>query len=326
MVDVDTDYLEGASEIDVIPDRIKAAERGVSVEAINQVVNALIGGQKVAQYTHNDKRYDVKVRLAADQRLKADDIIKLWVWNNHGELVQLKDIVTLKERPTAVNITRRNRERAITVFGNVAPGQSEADAVAQARTIAKSILPAGYDAVFTGSTQTSQDSNQSLIFVFVLGIFVAYMVLASQFNSYVHPFTVLVVLPFSISGALIALWMGGQSLNLYSLIGLILLMGIVKKNSILLVDFTNQMRETGLDVHHALIEACPIRLRPILMTSAATIAAAIPPALAIGPGAEIRVPMSIGVIGGVVVSTFFTLFVVPCVYSLFTRLEHHKQI
>lgn len=324
MVDVDTDYLEGAKEIDIVPNRVKAAEHGVDIASINQAVNALIGGEKVGQYTQNDKRYDIRVRLKQDQRSGIEDILKLNVWNNHGELVSLKEVVTITQRPTAVSITRHNRQRAITVFANVAPGQSEATAVNEARRIAKSVLPDGYDLILTGSTQTSKDSNSSLIFVFLLGIFVSYMVLASQFNSYVHPLTILMALPFSISGALIALWMGGQSVNLYSMIGIILLMGIVKKNSILLVDFTNQLRDEGKDVRTALVEACPVRLRPILMTSAATIAAALPPALAIGPGAEVRIPMSIGIIGGVIVSTFFTLFVVPCVYSLFTRLERHR--
>ncbi len=321
MVDVDTDYLEGASEIDVLPDRVKAGERGVSVQSINQVVNALIGGQQISKYSPNDKRYDVRVRLKKEQRLTPEDIVKLYVWNNQGELVQLKDVVAIKERPTAVNITRRSRERAITVFANVAPGQSQATAVEEARSIADSVLPEGYRAVFTGSTQASKETGSSLMFVFILGIVVAYMVLASQFNSYVHPFTVLLALPFSISGALIALWMGHQSINLYSMIGIILLMGIVKKNSILLVDFTNQVRAEGMEVRQALLEACPVRLRPILMTSLATVAAAIPPALAIGPGAEVRIPMSIAVIGGVIVSTFFTLFVVPCVYSLFAGMR-----
>jgi len=325
MVDVDSDYQEGASEIDVVPDRLKAAERGVSIDSINQTVNATIGGEKISQYTHNDKRYDIRVRLVAQQRLKPEDITNLWVWNNRGELVQLKDLVTIKQKPTAINITRRNRERAITVFANVAPGQSQSEAITEAQKIAKSILPEGYQAVLTGSSKTFQESNQNLSFVFILGIFVAYMVLASQFNSYVHPFTVLMAMPFSISGAFAALWLGHQSLNLYSLIGLILLMGIVKKNSILLVDFTNQMRAQGLEVREALLKACPIRLRPILMTSLATIAAAIPPALAIGPGAEVRIPMSISIIGGVIVSTFFTLFVVPCVYSLFSRMEHKEK-
>ena len=192
--------------------------------------------------------------------------------------------------------------------------------------IAKSILPEGYHAEFTGNSKTSQESNTGVLFIFGLGIAVAYMVLASQFNSYVHPLTVLTALPFSISGAFLALWIGGQSLNIYSLIGLILLMGIVKKNSILLVDFTNQVREEGLSVNDALLKACPVRLRPILMTSFATIAAAIPPAMAIGPGAEVRIPMSIAVIGGVIVSTFFTLFVVPCVYVALSRFEHRHEI
>lgn len=325
MVDVDTDYQEGASEIRVIPDRVKAAERGVSIEDINNTITALIGSLKVAQYTHNDKRYDVKVSLIRAQRQKAEDILALYVWNNRGELVQLKDIVTIEERPTAMTITRQDRERAINLTANIAPGKSQADAMKEAMSIAKSILPEGYYAQFTGSSKASQESNQGVIFIFVLGIVVAYMVLASQFNSYVHPLSVLMALPFSVSGAFIALWLGGQSMNIYSMIGIVLLMGIVKKNSILLVDFTNHIREQGKEVKEALIEACPIRLRPILMTSCATIAAAIPPAMAIGPGAEVRIPMSIAVIGGVIVSTFFTLFVVPCVYSLLTKFEHHHQ-
>jgi HAE1 family hydrophobic/amphiphilic exporter-1 len=161
-----------------------------------------------------------------------------------------------------------------------------------------------------------QESFQSLIFALVLGLVVAYMVLASQFNSFIHPFTVLLALPFSITGALISLWIGGQSLNIYSMIGIILLMGIAKKNSIILVDFTNQLREEGRPRQEALLEACPIRLRPILMTSVSTIAGAVPSALALGPGAETRIPMALAVIGGITVSTFMTLFVVPSAYSV----------
>ncbi len=153
-----------------------------------------------------------------------------------------------------------------------------------------------------------------------MGLIVAYMVLATQFNAFTHPFTVLLALPFSISGALIALWISGQSLNVYSMLGLILLMGIAKKNSILLVDFTNQIREKGVERHEALLEACPVRLRPILMTSTATIAGAIPPALAIGPGAELQRPMALALVGGMFVSTLLTLFVVPAAYSLLDDL------
>src|SRR3990167_2544784 len=151
------------------------------------------------------------------------------------------------------------------------------------------------------------------------------MVLGSQFNSFIHPVTVLMALPFSMTGAFLALLVGQQSLNIYSMIGIILLMGIVKKNSILLVDFTNERRKRGKNIHEALLEACPIRLRPILMTSFATIAAAIPPALGIGPGAETRIPMALVVIGGVLVSTFLTLLVVPCAYSLMSPLENRRH-
>jgi HAE1 family hydrophobic/amphiphilic exporter-1 len=153
-----------------------------------------------------------------------------------------------------------------------------------------------------------------------MGLLVAYMILASQFNAFSHPLTVLLALPFSASGALIALWLGGQSLNIYSMLGLILLMGIAKKNSIILVDYTNQLRRQGLDRDAALLRACPVRLRPILMTSVATIAGALPAALALGPGAETRIPMSLAVIGGMVVSTFMTLFVVPAGYSVLDGL------
>lgn len=171
-----------------------------------------------------------------------------------------------------------------------------------------------------------QDSFKGLIFALVLGIIVAYMVLASQFNSFLDPVTILMALPFSISGALFALIATGQSLNIYSFIGVLLLMGIVKKNSILLVEFTNTMRDRGnTDAMSALIEACPIRLRPIIMTSIATIAAAIPSALALGAGAEVYRPMAVTIIGGVLVSTILTLYVVPCVYVVLDRFRTRDQ-
>jgi HAE1 family hydrophobic/amphiphilic exporter-1 len=184
---------------------------------------------------------------------------------------------------------------------------------------AKRILPDGYRLASGGSSKTFQDSFSSLGFALLLGILISYMVLASQFNSFLDPVTVLVALPFSISGAFLALVLGGQSLNVYSMIGILLLMGLVKKNSILLVDFTHQRRDEGLDVRSALLEACPIRLRPILMTSVSTVAGALPAALALGPGAESRVPMALAVIGGVGVSTLLTLLAVPCVYSYLAR-------
>jgi len=321
MVDVDSNYEEGITEVQVVPDRVKAAERGVSVAAIARTINATIGGERVAKYTRGGRRYDARVRLRPEDRAQPSDIGRLWVRNNRGELIQLSDVVRLEEHEALQTITRRGRERAISVYANVAAGKSQTDAIRAVEQIAKEVLPEHYFLVLSGSAQTFREAFTSLLFALCLGIVVSYMVLASQFNSFVHPLTVLLALPFSISGAFVALLMSNQSLNLYSFIGLILLMGLVKKNSILLVEFTNQIRARGTGVHDALLEACPIRLRPIIMTSLSTIAAAVPPALAIGPGAETRIPMAVAVMGGMIFSTLLTLFVVPCAYSLLARVE-----
>jgi HAE1 family hydrophobic/amphiphilic exporter-1 len=230
--------------------------------------------------------------------------------------VRLGDLVRIEQEPTLQTITRKDRERAITIFANVAAGASQADAITSSLAMARKVLPEGYRALPSGTSQTFQESFDSLVFAFAMGLLVAYMVLATQFNAFTHPFTVLLALPFSVSGALVALYLAGQSINVYSMLGIILLMGIAKKNSILLVDFTNQARASGMERHEALLHACPIRLRPILMTSIATIAGALPPALAIGPGAELQRPMALSIVGGMIVSTALTLFVVPSAYSL----------
>jgi hydrophobe/amphiphile efflux-1 (HAE1) family protein len=316
VTDVDSDYRVGMPEVQVIPDRNKAGDLGISMADIGDVVNMAIGGARVGKYKDKGRRYDIRVRLLSSQRQRPEDIQRLLVRTAKGDLVRLGDVVRIEQRPSLQAITRKDRERAITIFANVATGASQADAVAGCEDIARRILPDGYRALPSGTSQTFQESFDSLYFAFGMGILVAYMVLATQFNAFTHPFTVLLALPFSISGALVALWLSGQTLNVYSLLGLILLMGIAKKNSILLVDFTNQFRERGEACREALLQACPIRLRPILMTSVATIAGALPPALAIGPGAELQRPMALALVGGMVVSTALTLFVVPCAYSL----------
>jgi HAE1 family hydrophobic/amphiphilic exporter-1 len=324
MADIDSDYVLGMPEIEVIPDREKAALRGVSMDTIGRTIEAMVGGRRVGKYTKDGKRYDIRVRLEPDQRSLPEQIHQLQVRNRHGELVTLADVVRIEKVPSLQSITRKNRERAISLFANVMPGKSQGEALAYISTLSKS-LPEGYHMVLSGSAQTYKESSDSLIMALVLGILVAYMVLASQFNRFIQPLVVLLALPFSISGAIIGLLLSKQSLSMYSFIGILLLMGIVKKNSILLVDFTNERRRHGLGVHEALLDACPTRFRPILMTSIATISAAIPPALAIGPGAETRIPMAVVIIGGVTVSTILSLFVVPCAYSLCARLESHKH-
>ncbi|MBI3288025.1 MAG: efflux RND transporter permease subunit [Elusimicrobia bacterium] len=321
VIDIDTDYKTGMPEIRVLPNRAKAYARGVSIQSIGTTINAMIGGVRAGLFTDNGRRYDVRVRAETRDRLDARAISGLFVRNVRGEMIRLSEVVDIEERPTLLAITRKDRERSVGIFANVAAGKSQAQVLADVETLAAQTLPDGYHVVLSGSSQTFKESFQSLLFALVLGILVAYMVLGAQFNSFVHPFTVLLALPFSISGAFLILLAFDRSLNINSMIGLLLLMGLVKKNSIMLVDFTNHRRSEGMPPRAALLEAGPIRLRPILMTSVATIAAAIPTALARGAGSEATVPMALALIGGVSVSTFLTLLVVPAAYSLLVRVE-----
>jgi HAE1 family hydrophobic/amphiphilic exporter-1 len=329
MADVDTDYNPNMPETEILPDRAMAAHHGVPVTTISNTVAAMVGGLKLLpnKYTDNaGHRDDIQVKLEPSQNQGPADIDKLWVRNVYGEILPLKQVMTTRPGSTLLTITRYNRERGISIFGNFSPGKSQSDVIAYVNNLSREMLPEGYHITLAGSSQAFNESFQSLIGALILGIFVAYMVLASQFNSFLHPAIILLALPFSLTGALWAMRITDTSMNIYSLIGILLLMGIVKKNSILLVEFTNHRRqEEGVSVKKALLEACPVRLRPILMTSLATIAGAIPEAAALGPGAEIIRPMAIAVIGGVIVSTFLTLFVVPCAYSLLSRLEGKKR-
>lgn len=318
--DVDTDFRKGVPETRILPLRERAVLAGVSMEDLAQTVNVLVGGVRVGTFEDAGRRYDVRLRLLSDQRSRERDLGLLRVRAADGSLVPLSTLVAIETSESLFAITRRGRERAITISSNVGEGKSQAEAVAEVRRMAREVLPAGYSVVLSGQAQALEESFRELNFALLLGVVVAYMILASQFNSFVHPITVLVALPFSLSGAIAALALADLSLNLYSFIGIVLLMGIVKKNSILLVDFTNQRRLAGDGRDEALLTACPTRLRPILMTSFATLAAAIPAALAQGPGGEVRQPMAVAVLGGVVVSTVLTLFVVPALYSLFDSM------
>jgi HAE1 family hydrophobic/amphiphilic exporter-1 len=325
MVDVNSNFKLGMPELQIWPDRPEASRRGVSVSSIGNAVAATLGGVRAGRFSKGGHRYDIRVRFKPKDRMKVSDVDKIWVRNNRGQVVALSQVVTTEEKRTLLSITRENRSRAIRLTANIAPGKSQAQALDAVRKIGAEILPEGVKLAFSGAAETFQEAFLGLFLALVLGVVVAYMILGAQFNSFVHPVLVLMALPFSVTGAIFALVAGGQSLNMYSMIGLVLLMGIVKKNSILLVDFTNERRRHGLSVQDALVDACPVRLRPILMTSVSTIAAAVPPALALGPGAETRVPMALVIIGGVAVSTLLTLFVVPCAYSLMARLENHHH-
>ena len=324
VVDLDTDYKLGMPELRVEPDRKRVSDIGVSIDDVATTLNSLVGGVRIGKYSTGGRRVDVRLKLLASQRSKPEDISRLKVRSRNGELVPLSSLVTTKEQPALQAITRRDRERAITIYANVAPGHSQDEALKYVEELSSN-LPVGYRTVLSGASVAFRESIQSLLFALILGILVAYMVLASQFNSYLDPVTVLTILPLSIAGASFALLLGNQSLNIFSMIDLLLLMGIVKKNSIILVDYANLFRSQGLTPREAMEKAGPIRLRPILMTALATLMAALPPALGLGSGAEIRRPMAIALIGGLVLSTVLSLIVVPCFYIVADRLRKKRE-
>lgn len=325
-VDLDTDYRTGIPELVLRPDRRELSERNVTVESVGQTIAAAVGGLRQGRYTASGQRYDIRFKVPDDSIRSAADIRRLYVRNAVGNLVPLSKLTVATEQAASQSISRVNRQRAVSVSGNLAPGQSQAKVLARAQELAKELLPPGYTYALEGGAAGFAEAFSSLYTALLIGILVAYMILAVQFNSFIHPIPVLIALPFSVSGAFLALWAWGASLNLFSFIGLIVLMGIAKKNSILLVEFTNHVRtHDKRDAHSALLDACPVRLRPILMTSVATIAAAIPLVTGSSLGAEARMPMGLTIIGGTIVSTLLTLVVVPALYLILTKLERRKH-
>jgi multidrug efflux pump subunit AcrB len=277
-VDLNTDFKDGQPELRVHIDRAAAAARGVTVQDISNTFAAAIGGVREGKFTNDDRRYDVRIRLRPEERTTEADLAKLTVRNIHGEIIPITEVARWEEVSSLQTIARRNRERSITVTGNPAPGLPENEAMDRIKKHTQETLPDGYRLQPSQGAETNEKFQRDMGFALSLGVLVAYMILAAQFNSFTQPFLILLAMPFAISGAALGLFAFGQTWNLYSIIGLMLLLGIVKKNSILLVEFTHQIREReGLSGDEALLKACPIRLRPVLMTSFATMAAALPP-------------------------------------------------
>jgi len=323
VVDLDTSLEKGKPEVRVFIDRDKAADLGIDVATVAETANFLLSGEvEITKFKDEarGRRYDVRVRLNPENRSDPEDIGEIYVRSKEGKLVMLSNIVTLKEGGGPSVINRVDRQRAVTLFANL-----EKKPLGQARSelddISARILTAGYSGSYKGQADTMKESFRYLLFAAILGVVMAYMVLAAQFESFVHPFTVLLSMPFSLIGAFGALFVTGKTLNIFSIIGLILLMGLVKKNAILLVDYTNILRERGAARRDALLEAGPVRLRPILMTTFAMIMGMMPIALGIGEGAETRSPMALATIGGLITSLLLTLVVIPVAYDLFDEMK-----
>jgi multidrug efflux pump subunit AcrB len=304
------------------PDREKLAQINMPVGRLADSISLLVGGERVGKYTSNSRRYDVRVRLQEQERATPDNLGIMTLRTDSGQLVPLEDVIErLETVSTLPVINRYNHQRKVEITASPAPGVSQGEAIARCQQIAEEVMGDRGTVVELGNAQAMHETINSLVFALIMGIIIAYMILGVQFNSFIHPLTVLLAMPFAVTGALVTLWLTGDTLNMMSMIGLILLMGLVKKNSIILVDYINKLREEGLSVTEAVLKACPIRLRPILMTSVACVAGAIPAAMGWGPGAETRAPMARGIIGGMVLSTAITLILVPVFYVLIERLR-----
>jgi len=317
LINVNTDLRVNKPELTVGFDRDRAEDLGISVSDIASTLQTLLGGSRVSTFTLNSKQYYVLVQLRADARATPADITGLYLRGRGGELVNLGAVVNVREGIGPRQLNHFDRVRAATLTASVAPGYALGEELDSLTALAHEVLPRGSSIALAGESRELQESGTALYFAFLLALTVVFMVLASQFESLLHPFTVLLAVPLAVTGALVTVKLAGSTLNLYSQIGMILLIGLVTKNSILLVEYTNQLKERGMDAVSAVLEAGRIRLRPILMTSVATIMSAVPVALGLGAGSMSRRPLGYAIVGGVLFSTTLTLFLVPTVYLIF---------
>jgi HAE1 family hydrophobic/amphiphilic exporter-1 len=313
VVDLDKSLRLGLPEARVVPDRDKAAALGIDAATVAEIVHAMIGGLEVATFRDGEERHDVRMRMESEGRDTLAAIGNLWVRARNGELVDLRNVIRIEKGATASAIERTDRMRSVEVKANL-EGVSLGEVIGRAQRHAAEMLPPHLSLRLSGDAEAMRESGQQFILMLGLAVLVIYMVLAAQFESFVQPLIVMAALPFSMVGALGALWMLGMTLNLFSMIGIVLLIGLVTKNSILLVDYANQLRETGLTAEEAMRQAAPVRMRPVLMTALSMIFGVLPAALGIGPGSETRAPMAVATAAGMFTSMLLTLLIVPVFY------------
>ncbi len=320
LVNVNTNLRVNKPELEIHYDRDRAEDLGVPVADIAGSLQALLGGQRVSTFTRDNKLYEVIVRLEPEERATPGDVSGIYLRGRGTELVSLGALARVEETVTAREINHFDRVPSFTLSGSLTPGLTLGAAIDSLRAISEELLPPGSSTTLAGESRELEESGNALYFAFILALVVVYMVLAAQFESLVHPFTVLLSVPLAVTGALLTLWVTGSTLNLFSQIGMVLLIGIVTKNSILLVEYANQAKARGMEAVDAMVAAGRIRLRPILMTSVATIIALLPIALGLGAGSASRRPLGYAIVGGLFFSTVLTLYLVPVVYVLLDAL------
>jgi HAE1 family hydrophobic/amphiphilic exporter-1 len=312
-------------QVELAIDRERVASLGLSTLEVAQAANILVGGFDVARYNDDPgdgERYDLRLKAREGAYATPDDLRNIFLRNRAGDLVRLDTVASVRQSLGPAEIGRFDLNYAGFFFIN--PTMPLAEAVSHAQAIGQEILPTGYTLDLTGQAKEFEDTAGYMIFALVVSLVLLYMVLASQFDSFLQPLIIMVAQPLAAIGGVAALWLLGYTLNMFSMIGMLLLVGLVAKNSILLVDLTNQRRAEGVPLQQALMEACPVRLRPVLMTSLTVIFALLPAALGLGAGADTNGPLSAAVIGGMVTSTALTLVVVPVVYLLVERMKERR--
>jgi multidrug efflux pump len=320
-VGLDTDLRLNKPELNITVNRDRAADMGVSVEAIGRAVETMMGGRQITRFKRGGDQYDVIVQMDVSERNTPDDINKIFVRNRSGQMIPLSSLVTVKETIAPRQLNHFGQRRAVTISANLAAGYTQGQALQFLEASAAKHLTAGYATDLSGSMREFVRASGSLGITFLLALLFIYLVLAAQFESFKDPIMIMLTVPLSMTGALLALLATGGTLNVYSQIGLITLVGLITKHGILIVEFTNQLREQGRVLRDAVTEAAVLRLRPILMTTGAMVLGAVPLALARGAGAESRAQIGWVIVGGMTLGTLLTLFVLPSVILLFDRFR-----
>ena len=312
---VDTDLQLNKPEFRLEIDRERAADMGVQVEAIGRTLESLLGGRQVTRFKRGNEQYEVVVQLEEQSRNTPQDIQAIYVRGRDGGLVALSSLLKVEESVSPRELNHFMQQRAVTITASLAPGVTIGEALNFVEKTAREQLPGGYTLDYDGQSREFRDSQSTLLFVFVLALLFIYLVLAAQFESFVFPLVILMTVPLALTGALVTVYFSNGSLNVYSQIGLVALIGLIAKNGILIVEFANQLRDTGMSVYEAAKASAVRRFRPIVMTTIATIFGALPLALATGPGSESRQEIGWVIVGGMSFGTLLTLFVIPTIYA-----------
>ncbi|MET0008293.1 MAG: efflux RND transporter permease subunit [Candidatus Thiodiazotropha sp. 6PLUC9] len=317
---IDWDYKETKPQLKVIIDYDRAAQLGVTIESIGRTLETMLGSRRVTTYIEEGEEYDVILEGDRKDQQTPSDLSHLYVRSaNDGELVQLSNLVSLQEVADSIKLNRYNRVRAITIEANLKDGLALGDALGYLEDLVSEHLPAHAVIDYKGQSRDYKGAGGSVLFVLILGVVVVYLVLAAQFESWVHPLVIMLTVPLAMAGALLGLYLTDQSLNIYSQIGLIMLVGLAAKNGILIVEFANQLRDRGRSFDEALFEAAEVRFRPILMTGITTAAGSLPLLISTGAGSETRLVIGTVILAGVIAATLFTLYIVPAAYHLLAR-------